>query len=47
MFSIKKLVQIFESFEIKAQKSLLLARYLVEPKTGSDIIFDENLQASL
>ena len=31
----------FESLGVKAPKSQLLARYIVEPKTGGDIVLNE------
>jgi hypothetical protein len=31
----------FESLGVKAPKSLLIARYLVEPQKGGEVIFSE------
>ena len=31
----------FESLGVKAPKSLLIARYIVEPKSGGEVVFNE------
>lgn len=36
----------FESLGVKAPKSKLLARYIVEPKTGGDVVVNENAVCS-
>ncbi len=40
----------FESLGVKAPKSLLIARYLVEPRQAAEVVFDEqttNTQKSI
>jgi len=40
--TLKDLKVKFESLGVKAPKSQQLARYLVEPKTGGEVVFNEN-----
>lgn len=44
--SISDLKLKFESLGVKAQKALLLARYIVEPKTGGDVVLNENAKST-
>ncbi len=44
--TIKSLSEIFDSNGIPAAKSLLLARYLVEPQKGGKIVYNQDLSAS-
>jgi hypothetical protein len=39
--SISELKLKFESLGVKAPKSLLIARYIVEPKSGGEVVFNE------
>jgi hypothetical protein len=39
--SIAQLKTKFENLGVKPQKALLLARYIVEPKSGGDVVFNE------